>query len=41
MEIMREMANVACERERLLLKGDEFLLQILTDVILSIPSLLF
>ena len=25
MEIVRELANVACERERLLLKFDEFL----------------
>ena len=35
MEIVREVTNVACERERLPLKLHEFLLQLLTDVILD------
>ena len=37
MEIVRKLANVACEPERLLLKLREFLLQLLTDVILAQP----
>ena len=39
MEIVRELANVACELERLLLKLHEFLSQLLTDVILAQPLL--
>ena len=35
MEIVRELANVACELERLLLKLHEFLSQLLTDVVLA------
>ena len=35
MEIVRELANVARERERLLLKLHEFLSQLLTDVVLA------
>ena len=33
MEIVREVANTPCERERLLLELHQFLLQVLTDVI--------
>ena len=39
MQIVRELANVACEAERLLLKLHQFLLQLLTDVILAQPLL--
>ena len=39
MEIVREVANVAGERERLALKRHEFLLEFLTDVVLAQPLL--
>ena len=39
MEIVRELANVACELERLLLKLHELLSQLLTDVVLAQPLL--
>ena len=39
MEIVRELANVACERPRLLLKLDEFLFELLREVILAQPLL--
>ena len=39
MEIVRELANVACEPARLLLKLDEFLFELLREVILAQPLL--
>ena len=39
MQIVRELANVPRQRERLLLKVHEFLLQLLTDAILAQPLL--
>ena len=39
MQIVRELANVACQRERLLLQVHKLLLQLLTDAILAQPLL--